>query len=181
MMELDFGLRHLPPCEDCWPHNGHCSMNCSPPHYTIIRQKHPRGCVVACYAMVLGCTYKEIETEFRSLGIWDEQGVYPGDDAKFLASRGLRCEGVYRGNWDGEWPPRPWVDLAVASVDAGGSDCWHRVVLVHDGTVLDPNRDEPCDLTNFAHIYNIRAIVKAEPGTEGQRRVLRDTTGRSHW
>lgn len=26
---MDFGIRSVPPCEDCWE-NGHCSMNCGP-------------------------------------------------------------------------------------------------------------------------------------------------------
>lgn len=26
---MDFGIRRVPPCEDCWPDSGHCSMNCS--------------------------------------------------------------------------------------------------------------------------------------------------------
>lgn len=24
---MDFGIRSVPPCEDCWE-DGHCSMNC---------------------------------------------------------------------------------------------------------------------------------------------------------
>lgn len=26
---MDFGIRSVPPCEDCWE-DGHCSMNCGP-------------------------------------------------------------------------------------------------------------------------------------------------------
>jgi len=32
MMEYDFGIRSVPPCDDC-DENGHCTMNCSPPSF----------------------------------------------------------------------------------------------------------------------------------------------------
>lgn len=33
---MDFGVRSVPPCEDCWE-NGHCSMNCGPAAKPIIQ------------------------------------------------------------------------------------------------------------------------------------------------
>lgn len=32
---IDFGIRRVPPCGDCWP-DGHCSMNCGPAIQIIV-------------------------------------------------------------------------------------------------------------------------------------------------
>lgn len=56
------------------------------------------------------------------------------------------------------WPLAPWADLHICSVDAGQGVGSHAVVVLRDGTVLDPATDVPRRLTDYPSMAYMAAI-----------------------
>ena len=57
------------------------------------------------------------------------------------------------------WPPAPFADVHFAVVDAGGP-AGHSVVMLADGTVLDPLHDETrYSLALYPKVWNVTAVV----------------------
>jgi hypothetical protein len=136
-----------------------------------VRQAHSYGCVIASLAMVSGLTYDEVAAQYPWFD--DERGVCldtVGFD--FLWRHGFALQLVYpfrpgppiRG--DGEearrvrardpWPPLPWAQAHLCQVEMpGGSHC---VVMLADGSVLDPLTDERKRLADYSRVNNVRGL-----------------------
>jgi hypothetical protein len=109
-----------------------------------VAQEHPFGCAVACLAMIVGKTYGEM------LAWLDAEGQPAVQRAKGLTAP-VYCEALARhgcavaqrhlvdtltNERRASWPLAPFAPLHIAEtmVSAGG----HAVVMLADGTVLDP-------------------------------------------
>lgn len=103
-----------------------------------VGQEDGKGCAVACVAMVLGTTY------------WDARALFPHYDPSegLLPLDALRALGEY--GWASvekfphysperrerrTWPLSPFAPVHLVQVITGG---WHAVLMLDDGTVLDP-------------------------------------------
>ena len=120
-----------------------------------VRQDDRYGCVVACLAMVLDRSYSAIRHQLGSPGNGFTHNVWQ----RFLAERGFGVQHFYRFG-SAVWPLAPWADLHICSVDAGHGDGTHVVVMLGDGTVLDPIDDRPRRLTDYPSVAYIAGIHK---------------------
>jgi hypothetical protein len=59
-----------------------------------------------------------------------------------------------------EWPPAPWADVHLCGVIKHGSP--HAVVMLADGTVLDPNTPQTYRLSDYDSVYTVAAVVKVK-------------------
>lgn len=110
-----------------------------------VRQEEPTGCAVAVLAMLLGRTYAEVVAAFGPPGA---EGYDYTLWAKIAADEGYAVQQVWRGDWRTNawrdpWPLAPWADVHVLACDIGRGNGSHLVVLLRDGTVLDPWHEHP--------------------------------------
>lgn len=139
----------------------------------LVRQEASHECGIACMAMVMGVSLEDAR------GAYD--AVYPGGRAKgrgvtegitdveldvVLAECGFATARLYSGGKKRRavWPPEPWADAHIATVILvnGG----HYVVLLRDGTVLDPMADDPRTLRHphYISVNSVAAVVPTGPG-----------------
>jgi hypothetical protein len=113
----------------------------------LVRQEDPNGCIVACLAMVTGKSYAEIRRMYPSVAE-PHGGLTLFDFTNFFTLHGFAFQLIHA--WDRaidgkhtDWPFRPWADAHLCGVDAGrGGSSSHGVILLRDGTVLDPAHGE---------------------------------------
>lgn len=131
----------------------------------LVRQRQSHDCGIACLAMLLGVTLEEAGAAYdrvypgaRSRGRGVTEGLAYVELDVVLAEEGLATARLWQGPRDNRrvpWPPAPWADLHL--VQAGT----HFVVLLRDGTVLDPARGE-ASLTAYDDVQSIAAVVPTE-------------------
>ena len=142
----------------------------------LVRQEHSHECAIACLAMVAGCSLDDARQAYdwvypgkRDGGRGVNQGLTEVELDVVLAECGYATARLYLGvksNRRAVWPPEPWSDVHIACVNLvnGG----HFVVLLGDGTVLDPMADEPrtLDHPSYMGVQHIAAVVPtgAAPG-----------------
>jgi hypothetical protein len=94
----------------------------------LVRQEEPRGCVIACLAMIAGCRYEDVR---RDIDV-DTCGVSYEHANGWLAERGFAVRTAQRAML--------FADVHLATFQ---TTMPHAVVVLRDGTVLDPALDEP--------------------------------------
>ena len=143
-----------------------------------VGQEDANGCGIAAAAMIVRCTYREAR-EAICPG-WDG-AMPPGSYAidQFLCHRGYevirlrdhyfptRLIGIFGGLVE-DWPPAPFAALHLCSV-VPSLDHWnesHAVVMLADGSVLDPNSPVPRRLNDYPHVTlvaEVRKVAHEEP------------------
>lgn len=114
-----------------------------------VSQPNGYGCTIACLAMIAGTTYDAMERQVldwglprsrMEQGLWEGQWMEALDRLGFVYARRYRCDAFINGQERAEWPPRPFapVHLLCADVAAGS----HAIVMLADGSVLDPYKRE---------------------------------------
>ena len=123
---------------------------------TLVRQKHQRGCGIACVAMLTGEDYDTLAAEVEWRDDQSPVGFYVDDQ---LWRRGYAICRVYeRGST--MWPPLPFARVHLCNVDyVTDAPVSHNVVMLADGSVLDPMHDEPRRLSDYPRVYNVAAVV----------------------
>lgn len=139
-----------------------------------IQQEDRLGCAIATAAMIVGCSYQEAQ-----------EGIAPGWDGlhppggynvdRWLKSKGVeivrRSEHFYpcwkHQNMEEQgipWPPvLPFADVHLCSVVPHGSEhLRHSVILLRDGTVLDPETPEPKRLSDYPYLETVWEVVWLE-------------------
>lgn len=125
---------------------------------TRIAQRHKDGCGRAVLAMLTGQTYEQVDQVIpardgkRDLELWQQE--------RFLMERGWFQRVVLRREEapDRVWPPKPFAPLHMAMV-AGRTNVGHSVVMLRDGTVLDPNHEGGWRLTDWPTVYVVVGLV----------------------
>lgn len=126
-----------------------------------VGQEHPRGCGHAALAMLLGWTYPETVSAIPDPDP-NVSGLSSREIDGFLAVQGYAVARRFRG---GRWVPNPWPMEPFANVHLchltvhPDAPCDHWVVMLADGTVLDPLTPEPRRLSDYHQINNIAAVV----------------------
>jgi hypothetical protein len=144
-----------------------------------VHQEESWGCGCAAVAMITGLSYQEIKAYAER--DFDRQGMSSGDWHVILAELGYALSIIHRVRqypWMNcardEWPPRPWADVHLCEVVvAGGSGGSHMVVMLADGSVLDPLTPERKRLTDYAEVFQVAAVVPAPPIPQALCRVHR--------
>lgn len=129
-----------------------------------VKQEHANGCVVAALAMVTGKTYREVH-EFLSACLgrdFETVGAcWHGDGDMYLIENGYALQTKYRYLWANQqrarWPVEPSADVHICSVRTSQS---HAVVMLRDGTVLDPLTPDLKRLSDYSAVDSITAIYK---------------------
>lgn len=152
-----------------------------------IQQKHANGCVVACLSMVTGIPYDDIINDFT--GDRMKEGLSPFTYDTWLGYKGYAIVSRYKhysplhAERD-QWPCEPFADIHIASIRTNiGS---HAVIWLRDGTVLDPLKNSPCQLSdyNYEDVQQIIGLYKViEPSSPGPLTLLHwsDATSKCMW
>ncbi len=137
-----------------------------------VQQKDRFGCAVACLATVLGRTYDDVRAEIGDPG----RGLTDGAWSEFLAAQGYAVQHLFRVHQLTQakrdvWPAAPWPPVHLCLVDAGGPG-GHLVVMLNDGTVLDPARSgDPVTLAAYASVMAMTGLFyvcrSPAPATSG--------------
>jgi hypothetical protein len=127
-----------------------------------VPQSDPNGCCVAVLAMVTGHPYEQIKAFYgEDLG---ERGLSQHHIEHYLVEHGFTW--ARKTKWlpyiDGRkqqqrepWPAEPWADVHICEVVTSQS---HAVVMLADGTVLDPLTPEPKKLSDYKEVYYVAAV-----------------------
>jgi hypothetical protein len=130
----------------------------------LVRQAQPFGCTAACLAMILGCSYSEAAAKLASdPTIFDTQGGGYHVMESQLVEHGFAVSRKWRvfqpGNQQRDpWPCAPFADLHWCEVIAGPRG-GHAVLMLGDGTVLDPMSDEQKRLSDYAEVNFVAAVI----------------------
>jgi hypothetical protein len=134
-----------------------------------VRQEDEMGCWVAAMAMVTGKTYNEVKAETGDT--WSSGGHSWKTD-QYLAQHGFAVARYFDSDqfhqlppsehgtrfnhkWP-DWPMKPFAPLHVCSVQT--SRAAHSVVLLSDGTVLDPAIPHPRRLSDYQRVIEIVGV-----------------------
>jgi hypothetical protein len=131
-----------------------------------VGQEHPHGCGVAAVAMVLGVSYGEALSKFAMPDHYDlnSRGLIESALEAVLAENGfafakvMRHRGYLKGEPRAVWPVAPWADVHLAQVTH--SPGAHFIVVLRDGTVLDPATPQRRHLTDWPEVYWIAAVCR---------------------
>lgn len=137
-----------------------------------VRQEHTYGCVLAALAMLSGRTYAEVLAEYP--WVVEKEGCdLDTVSFDFLWRHGFAWQQVYPSrpeiNRDPSgpmserrarygrtpWPPQPWAPAHLCQVKTSMT---HAVVLLPDGSVLDPLDPAPRSLLDYEAVHNVRGV-----------------------
>jgi hypothetical protein len=124
-----------------------------------IPQEDPLGCLAATFAMANGITYAQAcevlggrprAKHSYYCDVWDQQ---MGEHGWAVVRK---CKTLQPGNREREvWPLAPWADLHECEVQTG---MIHSVLMLADGTVIDPLTPEPKKLSDYKAVLSIAAL-----------------------
>jgi hypothetical protein len=113
--------------------------------------------------MVTGIPYDEVLAGFH--GDRNTEGLGSHQSDVWLEQLGyavLRRYGRFysplHADRTSPWPCEPFADVHICEVPTGSG--YHAIVLMRDGTVLDPNADAPRRLSDYPEVTNIAGIFK---------------------
>ena len=128
-----------------------------------VGQDDANGCGVAAAAMLAGRSYADVlallpqpeavrsgggvSLQFTMDQLMTELGFA-------LAKRYPAWMNTYRS----EWPPAPWGDRHLCQVYSASGRA-HFVVMLRDGTVLDPSTPEPRRLSDYSKVEAVAVVV----------------------
>jgi hypothetical protein len=131
-----------------------------------VRQEDPLGCAAACAAMVAGLTYRQVIEAWPEPSIFARHGITHFDMQQFLSEQGIPNQLRYKfelgmctvGNQKirAGWPA-VFAPAHVIGIDNGR----HDVVLLADGTILDPEREQP---RRLEEVGDVAFMVGVWPG-----------------
>lgn len=140
------------------------------PHLGVLMkhvpQQHARGCGPACLAMVTGHDYADVCAWFKGID-FAKDGVHPyGIDAYLVehgyatARKGLYF--AYIGSPKREpWPPGPFAEAHICEVRVYESaPINHFVVMLSDGTILDPLTSEDRSLSDYHEVHHVLGVYR---------------------
>jgi len=134
-----------------------------------VRQEDAYGCVIACLSMIVGRTYADVKAELQCYPAaqgrdFNAEGFNFFEADAYLAEQGYAIARKYRNYLKQPrdvWPPAPWSDLHISDVIVfEGASMSHAVVVLADGSVLDPLCSERKRLTDYFKVHNVAAVTK---------------------
>ena len=133
---------------------------------TRVQQEEVYGCGIACLAMVTSKTYQEVCSWFKAdrfqtgLTWWDIDG-YLAEHGLAVARRWPTTQNENEPLEREVWPLEPWADLHICQVRTPAMA--HFVVMLANGTCLDPATPEPKKLSDYESVDNITAVYDVRP------------------
>lgn len=145
-----------------------------------VGQKDHGGCAAATAAMIIGCSYEEAKAQIDASPCHDKPidwnvGTSHIEVDYVLGEHGWFGHRVYLSwqqqvmvvgdqppYWElkpgGVWPPEPFAQIHYATVTHG--KFYHFVVMLADGTVLDPMQPGHFSLDDWPTVSNVRGLVR---------------------
>lgn len=128
-----------------------------------IGQEDSLGCLGATLAMVLGISYQEAVQKFGGIPPRDGHTYYCDQWDQILIDEGWSIARKWKYTQPGNreraiWPPEPWADLHECEVDTGMMS--HSVLMLGNGTIIDPLTREPKKLSDYVRVLSIAALFK---------------------
>jgi len=131
-----------------------------------VGQRHKCGCMAAVAAMIVGVDY---DAGARMLTDFPESLDSSASGYFVLESRLVDHGYAVARKWAitqpgnkrrAQWPVEPWADVHWCEVMAGATNGYaHAVLMLRDGTVLDPMTPEPRRLSDYEAVNFIAAVV----------------------
>jgi hypothetical protein len=142
------------------------------PEVRWVHQEEPYGCGCAAVAMATGMTYAEVRALIPGKD-FATGGMCCQDYEQLLACMGYataklwKCRQHLGHNYQTEdWPPAPFADVHICEVYVkGGTRGSHMVVMLADGTILDPVSPEPRTYADYERIVAVMAVVPIRGGS----------------
>ena len=131
-----------------------------------VGQRHKCGCMAAVAAMIVGVDYDagvRMLTDFPESLDSSASGYFALESR--LVDHGYAVARKWAVTQPGnkrraQWPVEPWANVHWCEVMAGATNGYaHAVVMLRDGTVLDPMTPEPRRLTDYEAVNFIAAVV----------------------
>lgn len=127
------------------------------------------GCGVAVLAMLTGKTYEDVAAAFPEKDL-TESGIDLFEMDGYMRARGFYRTDQRKAYRHGTmektdpWPPEPYADLHLCNVHVyPWSPCNHWVLMLADGSVLDPVSPYPWRLTDYDAVNSVVAIKREGP------------------
>lgn len=139
--------------------------------YALVRQQHEFGCVIASMAIILGEPYETVRAYWPPDHDFDKRGTADSWGDQLLAERGYATRWLSQyvfGKKRAVWPLPPFAPIhfcKVRTVSVKESKHTHMVVLLFDGQVLDPYKDEPGLLSDYRAVLEMCGVYKVEEMT----------------
>lgn len=139
-----------------------------------VRQEEPHGCGLAALAMLTGQTYAATRADFVAClrleaevadGLFERHGHSFFEWDMYLTERGYAVarKFLWLRKWKrAPWPCEPFGRVHLCEVQHSLQHCGHMVVMLADGTVLDPATAEPKRLADYWRVNSVAAVVKRE-------------------
>lgn len=139
-----------------------------------VAQPNGYGCAIACCAMILGKSYEAMEQWFLDAGCSRkrlEQGVWDGMYHSAMAQHGFsyvqhyHCEAISQVKRSG-WPLAPFAPVHIVTTHVAAG--YHAIVMLADGSVLDPFKRERTTLAHpdyreVSSVTGFYPIIKEAP------------------
>lgn len=121
--------------------------------------------------MITGLSYRTVAAAFEGRDFRTRGGCVMDWDAYlqehgYAVSRLLHFDRVRERERGGVWPPVPWTAVHLCEVVVPGARIGHMVVMLGDGTVLDPLCPEPMRLSAYDTVHSVAAVVKVKTEKE---------------
>ena len=133
-----------------------------------VQQKETCGCTVAAIAMVIGKSYDEVRSastrdfEGKSGGVHIEDWFDYLFEHGFVAHRMWKVTHLQGVNTPRPcWPPKPFAPLHICSVRTPAGE--HAVVMLGDGTVLDPFTSDRDSLSCYESVSAVYGLFYIGP------------------
>ena len=131
---------------------------------TRIKQEHKNGCGAASLAMITGVSYADVIKHFSTID-FDKDGLIFDALIAFLVDNGFAVApkfkyfSVVNSPGRNPWPPEPFADIHFCNVLVyEKSPMSHIVVMLKDGTILDPLIDNISKISDYFKVYNVTGI-----------------------
>lgn len=121
-----------------------------------VGQEDSFGCGIACVAMITGQGYADVKAALPD----PEYLVKTGMPFRHLSDLGYVVDNPRHEATT--WPPEPFAELHLCEVHVGDAPHGHMVVMLGDGSVLDPLTTDGRRLTDYEAVYIVAAVVPAK-------------------
>jgi hypothetical protein len=122
--------------------------------------------MIASLAMITGQTYAQVKADLHPWLYLPRGegggcgGIGETEAEGYLAERGFAWSSRFRHFHAGvcdraAWPPQPWADVHLCTVVTSMA---HAVVMLGDGSVLDPNRGVVGSLAAYSAVQTVRGV-----------------------
>lgn len=132
-----------------------------------VLQKDAWGCSIAAIAMCVGRDYDTVKAEVEMLiekEINENRGISHIEVWEWLIGAGYAWQQKYKYHYKNKlrdpWPPPPWAPLHYCEVHVSQGSGGHAVVMLEDGTVLDPLTEAARRLADYHQVNLVMGLWK---------------------